>query len=87
MGLTSINIFEGMPKIDMTTKEWEDECNQLWDILEKYGSVCITDLSKSGTCDIVEELKKNPDALAEYDCDISFDKFYARLMAGEYDRK
>lgn len=87
MGLTRVNICRDMPKLDMESKEWKDEGDRLWNILQKYGSVCITDLSKSGTCDIIEKLKKDPNALAEYNGDIPFDEFYAKVMNGDYDEK
>lgn len=87
MGLTRVNICRDMPKLDMGSKEWKEEGDKLWDILQEHGSVCITDLSKSGTWDIIEDLKKDPNALAEYNGNIPFDEFYAKIMNGDYDEK
>ena len=87
MGLTRVNICRDMPKLDMESKEWKEEGDKLWNILQEHGSVCITDLSKSGTWDIIEELKKDPNVLAEYNGNIPFDEFYTKVMNGDYDEK
>lgn len=87
MGLTRVNIGKNISKIDRTSKEWQDKCDRIWEDLQKHGTICITNPSGSGTRNIIEELKKNPNAIMEYDSNIPFDEFYAKVLNGNHDER
>lgn len=79
-------VFRSSKPIRLSTEEEMKEVEEMLDMLEEYGVVCITDSSKTNV-NIMEEIRQNPGGIWEFNGDIFFEEFRRRLMNGEYDRK